>query len=85
MTRDAIVHVAGTYDPDLGQLCSRCGDVLDTGLANKSWIGANPPVGWPEGEEILIAGSFSGLVSALQDDRDTSDEQRCEIPDRSDR
>lgn len=79
-------HVAGDYDRVLGQLCMRCGMVLDEG-AMGTYYGVHegdrdtgPPQGWPPGETVMASvpgGSFRVLESALRADRDRSDEADC--------
>jgi hypothetical protein len=64
-------HVAGDFIGGIGQLCSRCGLVLDEGDTDLSW---------PPGEAIMASapgGSFRVLESALRADRDRSDEADC--------
>lgn len=77
-------HVAGDYDEVLGQLCMRCGMVLDEGAARSYAIpegqpDTGPPRGWPAGETVLcsVAGGFRVAESALRADRDRSDEADC--------
>lgn len=79
---EAIIHVAGAWDPELGQLCDRCGYVLSRSLRNAAWReGEEPPAGWGVGAEILVIEgnpTFSATVASLKHDRDTSDERPCE-------
>lgn len=73
-------HVAGDYDRVLGQLCMRCGLVLDAGDQRNYSSSAPPPQGWPPGETVMASvpgGSFRVLESALRADRDRSDEADC--------
>lgn len=66
-------HVAGDYDAVLGQLCMRCGMVLDKGAGGSGG-------GWPAGAAVMAsvgAGSFRVLESSLRVDRDRSDEADC--------
>lgn len=71
-------HVAGGYDRGLGQLCSRCGAVLDTGEVP---LGPGPSAqGFPPGSVVLVSegGGFLAAEGALKSDRDRSDEADCE-------
>lgn len=81
-------HVAGDYDEVLGQLCMRCGTVLDEGAVGKYYAipegqeDHGPPRGWPAGEAVMASapgGGFRVLESALRADRDRSDEADCEL------
>lgn len=81
-----IRHIAGGYDAVLGQLCMRCGMVLDEGDARsygvrEGDVDTGPPAGWPPGEAVMASapgGSFRVLESALRADRDRSDEADCQ-------
>lgn len=70
-------HLAGDYDARLGQLCMRCGAVLDDGMVDTP--GGPRPCGFPPGEAVLmsITGGLRILESALRRDRDRSDEADC--------
>ena len=78
-------HVAGDYDALLGQLCMRCGMVLDEGqrfgcAVRDGGPDTGPPRGWPAGAAVMASapgGSFRVLESALRADRDRSDEADC--------
>jgi hypothetical protein len=71
-------HIAGHYDRVLGQLCSRCGTVLDEGGPLIARL--RPKGGFPPGSTVLVSigGSILALESVLDDDRDRSDEAECE-------
>jgi len=73
-------HVAGDYDEVLGQLCMRCGMVLDSGLSWKaSAPGTTTPRGWPAGQAVMasVGGGFRCLEAFMRADRDRSDEADC--------
>jgi hypothetical protein len=75
-------HIAGDYDAALGQLCMRCGVVLDGGLQAKGWPhGTEPARGFPPGRAVMVStdsgGRFRCPESALLPDRDRSDEADC--------
>ena len=79
-------HVAGDYDALLGQLCMRCGMVLDEGqsfghaISDLDQLDTGRPRGWPAGAAVMASapgGSFRVLESALRADRDRSDEADC--------
>jgi hypothetical protein len=76
-------HVAGGYDRDLGQLCSRCGAVLDAGygpMPRSYAIVGKPDGGFRPGEVVLVStgGAYLAAESVLKSDRDRSDEADCE-------
>lgn len=78
------IHTAGEYSDSAGQLCVRCGFVLDTGLDGKAWqIGTDPPRGWTPGDRILVSPfhnpSMMLTVDAADPERDRSDEIECEM------
>ena len=78
-------HVAGDYDAVLGQLCMRCGMVLDEG--GRALPSPAPGLralatsgGFTPGEAVLASvptGSLRMLESAMRADRDRSDEADC--------
>lgn len=72
-------HVAGPYDRVLGQLCSRCGAVLDKGASSTDKrLGSGGP--FRHGAEVLVSpgGGFLAGGAGLRADRDRSDESDCE-------
>lgn len=78
-------HVAGDYDEVLGQLCMRCGLVLDDGLL--TWgspaPGTSVPRGWPAGASVMVTvgGGLLCLEASMRADRDRSDEADCRLAD----
>ena len=73
-------HAAGDYDEALGQLCMRCGMVLDKGLRWKSAAtGTSVPRGWPAGAAVMATpgGAMLCLEASLDPQRDRSDEADC--------
>lgn len=73
-------HVAGHFDRVLGQLCMRCGLVLDEGDARSYASGVTgPPKGWEPGAAVMVSvnGGLRMTESSLRADRDRSDEADC--------
>jgi hypothetical protein len=62
------VHIADLVDPDLGQVCARCGEAM-----------AEPGVTWPQGRLVAIRQIRKRVEIRLIDARDDllEDERPC--------
>lgn len=74
-----LLHVAGDYDPALGQLCMRCAVVLLPSAANRGLLAqARCCPAFPPGATVaVVAGALRLLESDLEPERDRSDEAEC--------
>lgn len=75
-------HVAGDYDAVLGQLCMRCGLVLDEGRGGPrpaACVRQGRGGGFEPGAGVLVSidGTLRLAEAALSSDRDRSDEADC--------
>lgn len=65
-----MIHLAGSFNPETGQYCVRCGLQLSAPLTNLAWEGSEPPSGWEEGSEVLNEGNYWYAVKHLLPDVD---------------